>query len=467
MRAILLALALCLPVAVNAQTQDVRTLTDVKFAAAAEALEFTFVADGPLTADRLQTTAEGEVIIFGVAGAKTERRWLAFADAAINRTFLHPSPDGKSAKLRVRLKAPVDRSVVANVKVRVTDGRLVASMPRTAAIAAQWAAPAAVVAVAAAPVEAPAAPVEAAPVADAPAVAETAPAAEAPAVADAPAVEDEAPVAAAAAAPAEAPAAAEAAQPLVLAANDVAVTPAVESLTLATDAARPLAGEPEAPTGPSLGAVAAALLLLAGTAWYLLRKAKAMRKGAAGPQKLIRTVGSHFLGPKHALLLVEVAGELVLLSTNEKGVQLLTKIDPAHAADAARRLAEEVPAAIASGAPATTLADRFGRMFSRAWGAGSDEVSGDAVERGFFERADAAVREAGEDDALAALAGDTTDDVRLAAPMPRVGRTPVVRQARPPVRPAPAPAPASSLRGEGGEPLTSDILEKIRQLQSA
>jgi flagellar biogenesis protein FliO len=257
-------------------------------------------------------------------------------------------------------------------------------------------------------------------------------------------------------------------QPLVVAENDTHVTAAVESLTVATDAARPLADEPDAPAGPSLGAVAAALLLLGATAWYLLRKTKAMRKGTAGQQRVIRTVGSHLLGPKHALLLVEVAGELVLLTTNEKGVQLLTKIDPAHAADAARRLAEEVPAAVASGTPAGTLADRFGRMFSKAWAAQrkGDDVSADALERGFFDRADEAVRRAGEEDALAALAGDTADDVRLAAPMPRVGRTPARARAAS-LRPAPAPAPASPLRGEGGEPLTSDILEKIRQLQSA
>ena len=75
---------------------------------------------------------------------------------------------------------------------------------------------------------------------------------------------------------------------------------------------------------------------------------------------LIRPIGTHMLGPKQGLLLVDVAGEMVLLGTTDKGVQLLTKLDGTGLEDAERRIADTASAAV----PQTTgeAENPFGKM---------------------------------------------------------------------------------------------------------
>lgn len=75
----------------------------------------------------------------------------------------------------------------------------------------------------------------------------------------------------------------------------------------------------------------AALALVVGLiliTWYF--SGKLMRGLPMGQQLLakhIRLVETRYLGPKRALLLVEVGGEYLLLSSNETGVSLIKQIN--------------------------------------------------------------------------------------------------------------------------------------------
>jgi len=51
------------------------------------------------------------------------------------------------------------------------------------------------------------------------------------------------------------------------------------------------------------------------------------RSGAGGAPRHIRVVESKFLGPKRSLMLVEVGGEYLLLSSGEEGVRLVKQIE--------------------------------------------------------------------------------------------------------------------------------------------
>jgi flagellar biogenesis protein FliO len=241
---------------------------------------------------------------------------------------------------------------------------------------------------------------------------------------------------------------------------------------------RPLADPQEAAPaeGPGLGAVLVSLLLVGGAGFVMWRKARGAKKAGAANQKLIRPLGAHLLGPKHGLLLVDVAGEMVLLSTSEKGVQMLTKIETPAALEAAKAAVAAAPvAAEPTPTPPGTLADRLGRALSkvRAAAQSDEDVSVDELERGFFARADDAVREAAEDDALAALAAQVDDEPEIGAAPRRVGRTPAAGRGRPAAvrplaTPIPVAAPSPAARNPAREQhLAADILEKIRQLQGA
>lgn len=280
---------------VNARDIDVNSLTDIAFEGTRDALRFSFEAAQPLAATDISAKADGAVLIFRFEGTQVARKWLKFKDAGIVRTLLHPSrKNAPAAVLRVRTThKKVPRVLLSNIRVQPMDGRLVVSVPRTTAIAKRWASAPEVVAEAeAAPaaVEAPTeAPTEAAPV-------EAAAAAVAPEAEAAPATGEDQPLFADAA-----PAAAE-------------------------EAAQTVAHTAPREGGPGTEIVVLSLLLLGGTGFFLFRKMKGQKLDGSG-KAVIRPIGAHMLGPKQGLLLVEVAGERVLLGTGDKGVQMLAKIN--------------------------------------------------------------------------------------------------------------------------------------------
>jgi flagellar protein FliO/FliZ len=121
------------------------------------------------------------------------------------------------------------------------------------------------------------------------------------------------------------------------------------------------------------GAAAMTLCLLLGGGFFLWRKIKHHRPNAQNG-RLITPLSTHFLGPKQGLLLLDVAGEMVLLGTSEKGVQMLTKIErtaapekatetPAdrHARDAAAVAALAAQSAPAPVAPQSDESPKAGR----------------------------------------------------------------------------------------------------------
>lgn len=75
----------------------------------------------------------------------------------------------------------------------------------------------------------------------------------------------------------------------------------------------------------------AALALVVGlilVTWHF--SSKLMRRLPAGQQLLskhIRLIETRYLGPKKALLLVEVGGEYLLLSSSDNGLRLVKQID--------------------------------------------------------------------------------------------------------------------------------------------
>lgn len=431
--------ALLLPAAVNARSPGVKTLTDVAFAAHDDRVEFVLTADPPLAPDAISARADGAVLMIRLDDTRAERRWIDTPDRLVRRTLLHPSKtDGPAAVVRSRFTRAIDPAILSDIRVRAEGDTLVVAVPRTAAIARRWAAadaaPAATAGTSTATTSTPAAPARAA---------EPAPAADAltsaiPGAAGEGEREDEADALAAdeatdlAAAPAAIPTATTAAlgedAPLTAepAAPDATETPFAAGLT-----------SPDA-QGPGLAAFAVSLLFLAAVALLMWRRMRGARDAHTG-RPLIRPVGTHMLGPKQSLLLVDVAGEMVLLGTTDKGVQMLTKIE---ARDPEPR--EPRPAPAAAPAEPQGFAARLGGALARF-----------RTAAGHIDPA--APQTTGADDALAALAARVHDP----APTDRDSR----RRARrhfAPVTPAPAAMPPVA----PADP-AADLLQKIRRLQSA
>ena len=115
--------------------------------------------------------------------------------------------------------------------------------------------------------------------------------------------------------------------------NEIAIAPETKPASIETnesdetastsDAAEAGIAATERSNTPTL---IVAMLMMIGVAFVLLKKMKQMKPSSEGGP-LIRPIGTHMLGPKQGLLLVDVAGEMVLLGTTDKGVQLLTKLE--------------------------------------------------------------------------------------------------------------------------------------------
>lgn len=449
----LLAAGVSLPVSVNARTKGVKALTDVEFEPTEEALRFEFVADGPLTTEQISAhRPEKRVISFRVRGTETKRRWLKFEDGLVKRTLLHPSNREEAAVLRIRLNEDITSGMLENVMVREEDGVLVVLMPRTEAIAARWAAPA------------PKAVLPPTVLEEEPALAEE--------TAPEETVEADVEVAAEATAPEAPPAEPTGEQTLLaLGDGDAAETPAEADTPLSAGVAQPTT------EGPGMGVVAMSMFFLMVVGFLMWKRSRGQRSdGTGGP--LIKPVGSHMLGPKQSLLLVDVAGEMVLLGTTDKGVQMLTKIQGAgeEAVAAAERAtgsavtpsANEVPLSAlqrealgedATPTPVVGLADRLGRAFARVRAAArgadkaDDDVSSNDLERDFFARSREAVREAADEEAFEALMNAAENEPARVS----------LSETRAPE----APQPEIQQKTRPSAPNSADLLEKIRKLQSA
>ncbi len=462
----------------------VSALTAVSFTPRAEALEFVFRAATPVSAEQVSVygdSDDAEVLNLKVQNARVTRRWVTMPDAQIDRALLHPASrdGGEGAVLRIRMKskAHVDAAILDAVKVREADGAVVVLVPRTANVAAAWTRETQPAVAAAAPAPAPA-PQSSAPVA--------APVSSAP------------PSVAVAVAPVGVPAAPQsAAADKVPTAGDTPLT-LVDEPAAGTD---PLAEDPGsvvANAGVSestgMGAAAMSIFLLLGGGFFLWRKIRGHR-GETGTGRLIRPLGTHVLGPKQGLLLLDVAGEMVLIGTSDKGVQMLTKIDrsekqersPAPVPQSELTLlaggeaaptktpklnvAERAQAAIAKVRALSDARKAAGRLETA-----DEDVTADALERSFFDRADEHLAEAaaGVEDDFEPRAENFFARLRKAAEKPESEpvktSTARVNPPAPARKPAPAPTPVaqSTPAGRTDEAaMTNDILRKIRQLQGA
>lgn len=478
-------------------------LTEVSFTPRKEALEFVFRGRAPLAADEVRVSAvDGakDVVNVHLEGASVTRRWVQMPDAAIMRTLLHPAEDQRSAVLRIRLNEKVSRSMVSAARVREEGGVVVVSLPRSEAIAQSWlaaekaSAPVAVV-------ESPAAPAVVAPVVAVAPVVPVAPAATAAPV-TAPSVVSTAP-----SVPAVAPSVVSAA-PSAPSAPVAVSEPPIGARPLALDepevsadeehVSANVAGESDS-TGT--GAAAMTLCLLLGGGFFLWRKIKHHRPNAQNG-RLITPLSTHFLGPKQGLLLLDVAGEMVLLGTSEKGVQMLTKIErtaapekatetPAdrHARDAAAvsaLAAQSAPTPVAPQSEESPKAGRAARLGAaiekvRVMNArkaekletADQDVTADALERAFFDRADEHLAEAANEvedsyePSMKSFFKRATAQRKAAVEVPAPKTEEVVaprESARKPARAPLALMPSAPAREEG---LENDILRKIRQLQGA
>ena len=418
---------------VNAETKRVNRLTGVEFNSGPDAFEFAFVAKRhAFDPQHISAHADGEVLNLRLEQTRTKRRWIDTDDPDIRRTYLHPSARREpAAVLRIRLKRAISDAVLRNIVVRAEGRRLIAAIPRSEKIAARWASQAKTPAKEA--VETPVAQPEAKTTAES----------------------KKAPEAATSTTDTEAVAAAPESEETLLvlpSATDTTKAEGEDAEALPAGLAHP------DPKGPSLGAIGMSVLFLMAIGivlWRRMRPANA----TSGNGRLIKPIGSHILGPKHRLLLVDVAGQLVLLGSHEKGVQMLTTIprnDDVTASEDEVPL-DAMPEAAATGA---SFADRLGRAVVRMRDAArgrlvsEDNISDDDCERDFFRREKEAVREAAEEDALTALADGVTDTAD-------VGRERIRRAA--------ARATRKEKREETGSSsiLEQDLLQKIRRLQRA
>ncbi len=414
---------------------SIASLAQVDFTGSDEAMEFSFGADAELKAEQLYAKAEGPVLVFVLKEVHTKRRWMDWKDRSIKKTLVKPHARHKDwTVLRVRTTRKISKTALRNVRVRVEGGKVIAAVPRTMKIAKAWAAGR----VAARP-EPTAAPT--------------------PVVEARPEPVEEAFVAFGPPAPnlwPQSPAGlgSEAEIPL--------------SEPLGADEQMPIESAVGSPKGPGAGAVAVSMLFLMAVGFFLWRKSRGgSMPGASG--QLIKPIGAHMLGPKQGLLLVDVAGQMVLLGTGDKGVQMLTTIEalPEISDDEPMSFGEaEAPAV-----PVVPFADRLGQAIAKVREATRKPSMDEAIftepaERAFLDREEEALREAAEDDAIAALAERVEDKAPSLSRRPqRPKRDPIVTGPLPRGLSVAGPS-ARQTFGDGSE-AAADLLARIRRLQSA
>lgn len=325
---------------VSAQTASANALTQVEYAGATDRIEFRFDATEALEPQDITARLDKGVLVLRFEGVQTDRRWIKTHDSSIKRVLLHQShKDGFAAHLRIRMSAKVASALIENIRVRSENGNLIVAIPRNLEVASQWAA---------------AEDIKATP-------------AKGNAVNNLTKKDSQS----------------EDGQNGIetrsLAAEDPEDTPlelgaeaSLDEKNEAWESAAPETGSAAPGDGPSAGALGVSVMLLCFVGVVLWKRARPRRPGAVGGP-MIKTISTHMLGPKQGLLLVDVAGEMVLLSTGDKGVQMLTRIegqnDHSEASDRLRNMLEvgdrAIPAEAINEVRSRSLGSQFGRVLDR------------------------------------------------------------------------------------------------------
>lgn len=110
-----------------------------------------------------------------------------------------------------------------------------------------------------------------------------------------------------------------------------------------------------------------ALALVCGLAYFLFRwVAPRLQQATGGAGRMIRVVDRVSLDARKSLVVVEVAGRWLLVSSSEAGVHLISELDAAtaqEAADEIERMRPNLREATASAREA--LAERFARLVNK------------------------------------------------------------------------------------------------------
>ena len=289
----------------------------VELKKASDYVEFSFHLNRSAEPSALSARIDGTLMVLTLGHAKTERQWIPSTHTDIRRILLHEPRSEDATALRIRYFQPVSQVVLENIRVRAQGDLLIAAIPQNESVAAQWAAHTTATPKAAAKAVQPQTETDK----------------------EAPNDEDIA----------------------ILPITAEPVEPSASDETVAQEAAPNEAGiaATERSNTPTL---IIAMLMMLGVGFVLLKKMKQMKPATEGGP-LIRPIGTHMLGPKQGLLLVDVAGEMVLLGTTDKGVQLLTKLDGTGLEDAERRAADAVKP---SDSQSTAAAENpFGKMLGQ------------------------------------------------------------------------------------------------------
>lgn len=289
----------------------------VELTKASDYVEFSFHLNRSVKPSALSARRDGTLMVFTLPEAKTTRQWITSSDDSIRRVLLHESRSENSVALRVRYFKTVPQAVLKNIRVRVNGSVLIAAVPHTAKIADQWASH----------------------------------------------TQDKDK------AVAQIPTATEKADKDIVSEEDIAIAPIdvepsspVETAKEETQQTAPSEAGIAAPERSNTPTLIIAMIMMLGVGFVLLKKMKQMKPSTEGGP-LIRPIGTHMLGPKQGLLLVDVAGEMVLLGTTDKGVQLLTKLDGTGIEDAERRSSDA--ALQANAAPSVNVENPFGKMLGQ------------------------------------------------------------------------------------------------------
>jgi flagellar protein FliO/FliZ len=289
----------------------------VELQKASDYVEFSFHLNRSAKPSELSARIDGSLMVLTLSNAKTQRQWIPSTHSDIRRILLHESRSDASTALRIRYFGSVSQAVLQNIRVRAQGNLLIAAIPQNASVAAQWAAHT-----------------------------DVTPKVKAKIVQPAPEAGKEVPNE-----------------------EDIAIVPIAPKPVESSNADDSVAQE----AAPNEAGIAAtersntptliiAMLMMLGVGFVLLKKMKQMKPATEGGP-LIRPIGTHMLGPKQGLLLVDVAGEMVLLGTTDKTVQLLTKLDGTGLEGAERRAADALQA---NATPTTTdVENPFGKMIGQ------------------------------------------------------------------------------------------------------
>lgn len=485
-----------------------------------EGRTFRFVADGDLSAEGAEAFVDGAVLGLRFAPAEVEKSWPEFDDPRITRTLMfnsHQKADSVVLRVRFTEVKSLPRSFAGAVRFEAKGDTLLAHvplLPDEAPPAVAEAAPAVQVkpALMVAPAEAAPAkktsaikavgfqvptPVDPGPdplrTEARPVITPGAEAGKANFLAQidppAPKAAPVAPASALAAELAELPAA-----PAAEGAAKEAVEKALDAVADAEPAAEapaalaPLVKLPEEPLMAEDSALAGGekktytnalaakadmpfswsligVLALGLVALFMLKRLKRRQAGAVDG-RLITPLSSHLLGPRHGLLLVDVAGDHVLLGTSDKGVQMLTKITPSQAVARAIEAGaeglgadryDEVEAPIPQTAPSNKARAAFRQVFNSVTGrVPMIEDDEPATPSAVPPRAQPVKR---EDSGLLEAVSQVRDVPQTRSPQTRSPQT-----RGPQTRPITPVTPEAEGDEDG---VAADLLSRIRKLQSA